>query len=117
MSWTDERVENSRNSDGRPQRWPDAGKQLVAQPNAVIARLATLNLAAAVPRAGQASVMRTKRATAAPRAPIGRRTRSAGNPHHDRSSAGAQAEQDVERCGEDMDHVRWKMCVPLFQRS
>ena len=97
MSWTDERVERLK------KLWADglSASQIAAQlggvsRNAVIGKVHRLNLPGRAKSGGQASV-RTKRTTAAPRAPnyAGRTAAQASRPVG-RSSGGAALKQDLD---------------------
>lgn len=98
MNWTDERVERLK------KLWADglSASQIAAQlggvsRNAVIGKVHRLNLPGRAKSGGQASV-RTKRTTAAPRAPnyAGRTTQSQTSRPVGRSSGGAALKQDLD---------------------
>lgn len=99
MNWTDERVERLK------KLWADglSASQIAAQlggvsRNAVIGKVHRLNLPGRAKSGGQASV-RTKRTTAAPRAPnyAGRTASTAQTARPvDRSSGGAALKQDMD---------------------
>jgi len=98
MNWTDERVERLK------KLWADglSASQIAAQlggvsRNAVIGKVHRLNLPGRAKSGGQASV-RTKRTTAAPRAPnyAGRTTQSQTSRPVGRSNGGAALKQDLD---------------------
>ena len=98
MNWTDERVERLK------KLWADglSASQIAAQlggvsRNAVIGKVHRLNLPGRAKSGGQASV-RTKRTTAAPRAPnyAGRTATTQSARPVGRSSGGAALKQDVD---------------------
>jgi hypothetical protein len=97
MNWTDERVEKLK------KLWADglSASQIAAQlggvsRNAVIGKVHRLNLPGRAKSGGQSSV-RTKRATAAPRAPAYAGRTAAQTTHTvSRSSGGAALKQDVD---------------------
>ncbi|MEM5494621.1 GcrA family cell cycle regulator [Hoeflea sp. AS16] len=97
MNWTDERVERLK------KLWADglSASQIAAQlggvsRNAVIGKVHRLNLPGRAKSGGQASV-RTKRATAAPRAPnYAGRTAAQATRTMSRSSGGAQLKEDLD---------------------
>jgi len=105
MSWTDERVERLK------KLWADglSASQIAAQlggvsRNAVIGKVHRLNLPGRAKSGGQASV-RTKRTTAAPRAPnYAGRTATQATRTVGISSGGAQLKQDLNLvAAEDID--------------
>jgi GcrA cell cycle regulator len=97
MNWTDERVERLK------KLWADglSASQIAAQlggvsRNAVIGKVHRLNLPGRAKSGGQASV-RTKRTTAAPRAPnYAGRTAAKATRTVSRSSGGAQLKEDLD---------------------
>jgi GcrA cell cycle regulator len=97
MNWTDERVERLK------KLWADglSASQIAAQlggvsRNAVIGKVHRLNLPGRAKSGGQASV-RTKRTTAAPRAPnYAGRTSAQATRSMSRSSGGAQLKEDLD---------------------
>ena len=97
MNWTDERVERLK------KLWADglSASQIAAQlggvsRNAVIGKVHRLNLPGRAKSGGQASV-RTKRTTAAPRAPnYAGRTAAQATRTMSRSSGGAQLKEDLD---------------------
>lgn len=97
MNWTDERVERLK------KLWADglSASQIAAQlggvsRNAVIGKVHRLNLPGRAKSGGQASV-RTKRTTAAPRAPnYAGRTAAQATRTVSRSSGGAQLKEDLD---------------------
>lgn len=122
MSWTDERVERLK------KLWADglSASQIAAQlggvsRNAVIGKVHRLNLPGRAKSGGQASSVRTKRTTAAPRAPnyAGRTAATQQTTRTmSRSSGGAQMKQDVDAvAAEDIDTRPMEdVVVPISRR-
>lgn len=119
MNWTDERVERLK------KLWADglSASQIAAQlggvsRNAVIGKVHRLNLPGRAKSGGQASV-RTKRTTAAPRAPnyAGRAASQAARPVA-RSSGGAALKHDLDFvAAEDIDiRPTEDVVVPISRR-
>lgn len=119
MNWTDERVERLK------KLWADglSASQIAAQlggvsRNAVIGKVHRLNLPGRAKSGGQASV-RTKRSTAAPRAPnYAGRTASQTTRTVSRSSGGAQLKEDLDVVSvEDLDTRPLEdVVVPISRR-
>ncbi|WP_417423364.1 GcrA family cell cycle regulator [Hoeflea sp.] len=119
MSWTDERVERLK------KLWADglSASQIAAQlggvsRNAVIGKVHRLNLPGRAKSGGQASV-RTKRTTAAPRAPAyAGRTAAQTTRTVSRSSGGAALQQQVDAVAvEELDtRPTEDVVVPISRR-
>jgi len=119
MNWTDERVERLK------KLWADglSASQIAAQlggvsRNAVIGKVHRLNLPGRAKSGGQGSV-RTKRTTAAPRAPnYAGRTAAQATRTVSRSSGGAQLKQDLDVvAAEDIDTRPMEdVVVPISRR-
>ncbi|WP_422372562.1 GcrA family cell cycle regulator [Hoeflea sp.] len=120
MNWTDERVEKLK------KLWADglSASQIAAQlggvsRNAVIGKVHRLNLPGRAKSGGQSSV-RTKRATAAPRAPAyaGRTAAQTTRTMSGRSSGNTALKQDVDAVAvEDLDTRPMEdVVVPISRR-